>query len=453
MWIAGAALLVAAACSESIFDSNVGKDDGGTSTSIDGGGDGDGGGTGRECPASCQGDPVGDFSMTQGGSTGRWFYFEDTRTSPGATYVEMETGTYQGENAWLGTGGAPPAIVRCQADSASEVCAGAGESLVFVPSSTVATDTDPVLGFLAPTNGSYHLEGSFKSPQAGGVPHHFLVSRNSRNDLLHKENFATIAEATSFSLDVEAVQGDMLLLTMPSNQAGTAEPVAFDFYVTLLSAAGAVFPGACQFAVTFDDEANPLADHCGGAAFDSRDYDSADPVNLATEVVSLNTRYGKAREFVEDNYMVSTGPPMDYSGDFTVQFWIKLAVPQPSFGTVGFSDEDNGVPGGIGWYFGSDSDSTDACYFWPGGGTAGGCFSVNGTHVGVDGEWHFYRISRTGDTLEACVDGTSIGSTTATAGSDMGSNQAVRLGRNFGPAYFGGSIDDVRIFKRGLPCN
>jgi hypothetical protein len=37
----------------------------------------------------------------------------------------------------------------------------------------------------------------------------------------------------------------------------------------------------------------------------------------------------------------------------------------------------------------------------------------------------------------------------------MTTDQAPHLGRNvdFSPAYYGGGLDDVRVFRRALPCS
>jgi hypothetical protein len=444
-----------ASCNESLFDANVGGDAGPGGGGGDAAPGGDAGPGERVCPEGCQGDPVEDFDVVQGGKNGRWLYSADNGGPTGVDHAPLESGTYEGVEAWVGPGGGPPAIVPCPVGGTSEICSGVEGSLLLVPSP--AAGADPVLEFVPPANGTYRLAGSFRIPAGaeGGLAQRLLFSRNSRNDLLLRENFATSTTAGSFSFDVEALAGDAILLTLLPNSADAPVPVAFDFFVTLVAAGDAAFPGACQFAATFDDP-DPLVDRCSTATLLNLNNGAG---GESVDVPSVNERHGRARELAMGQFLRSTGSSMDYSGDFTVQFWLKLVEPQP-FSTATAIADWNCVPnGGLSTFFNhGESAFSEVCYMWKEGSVAdcadapGNCINFNRPK---DGDWHFYRISReSGGMLRVCVDGVLVASDGSPGAFDMSSDEAPHIGRNvtYNPAYTDGAIDDVRIFKRALPC-
>jgi Concanavalin A-like lectin/glucanases superfamily len=460
-----APLLISAlcACSQSLFDENVsdedpGADDGDGTVSDDGGDDGDDagddGGDGvvppPGCPEPCQGDPVTDFTLEQGGASGRWLYLQDLGDGNGSGFEDLTAGTYQGADAWVVENDAGPAIVNCADDAAPDVCAGVSESLVLVPAAEKATD--PVLAFRAPNNGSYRLVGQFRLPDGveGGVSREILVSRNGRHDVLRRFSFLTSAEPTALEVDVEAFQGDNILLILPATDGA---PIAFDFAVTLLGGEGEIFPGRCMFAATFSGE-EPLRDLCGGAGLQDLD-DEIDkpPTEPSTEGPSVNEQHGTARVLAPGRYLASGGAPLDYRADFTIQFWAQMVNPQP-FDSTPFADWNEAVSGGVSTFFDDKELSLQACFFWDDPGNPKPSACINGA-AGDEG-WHFYRISRSaeGGMISLCVDGVLQDGDAGPAGFNMTSDEAPRLGRNvvYNPAYFAGSIDDVRVFRRALPC-
>ncbi len=201
-------LSVLLGCSQSLFDENVDDegtlgDDGGD-TADDDGDDGDDGGDnatdddggddgGAGCPAPCQGDPVADFTLEQGGANGRWFYLVDRGDADGAGFDELAPGDVQGADAWV-SGDAGPAIVNCAGGATADVCAGVGDSLVLVPAPEGTTA--PVLVFVPPASGSYRLTGTFRLPEGfdEGQQRRFVVSRNARHDTQLSPSFLTSVE-------------------------------------------------------------------------------------------------------------------------------------------------------------------------------------------------------------------------------------------------------------------
>jgi hypothetical protein len=458
-------------CSQSLFDEHVGDDgtgadnggdtatdddgtvDDGGDTATDDGGDDGGDGGGVTCPAPCQGDPVIDFTLEQGGASGRWFYLVDRGDPDGAGFDELAPGTYQGADAWVVDNDAGPAIVNCAGGATADVCAGVGDSLVLVPASEGASA--PVLAFVPPARGSYRLVGNYRLPQGfeEGRQRQILVSRNARHDTQFAPSFLTSVEPSDLSVDVEALAGDRMLVSLPAGDAGDGSPIAFDFGITLLGGDGEIFPGKCMFAATFSAD-EPLFDQCAGASIANLNDDMPD--NITVEGPSLNEEYGQARVFASGQYMHSTGSPMDYRGDFTIQFWANPATPA-SLDTVFYGDWDSDVSGGMIFFLDEIEPVINVCYFygggmWPTDTDPAPCL---GGAPPRDDQWHFYRVSRRADagTISLCIDGAAQSTLTDQGSQDMTSDLSPYFGRNpFGPPDFTGSIDDVRIFKRALPC-
>jgi hypothetical protein len=100
----------------------------------------------------------------------------------------------------------------------------------------------------------------------------------------------------------------------------------------------------------------------------------------------------------------------------------------------------------------------DACYIWDDPGVPlaepapGACLRGSAPR---DGEWHFYRVSRNATSISLCIDSVLQATDAGPASFDMTSDRKPHIGRNvtYNPAYFGGDIDEVRIFSRALPCN
>ena len=463
------------ACNQSLFDEDVGDDgsgatDDGADDASDGADDaadgaddaGDGADDGADdggnpgCPAPCQGDPVVDFSLEQGGSNGRWFYMVDRGDASGAGFDPLTAGSYEGAEAWVVADDVGPAIVSCAGEAPPAVCDGAGESLVLVP--TPEGENHPVLAFRAPNNGSYRLAGDFRLPQGfqEAQMRRFLISRNARHDVVLRSVFLSSNDPATLTVDVEALAGDLVQVTLLPGGEDNG-PIAFDFAVTLLGGEGEIFPGKCQFAATFDDE--PFQDRCAGAVMENLNDGGDGGPGLTVEGPSVNEQHGNARVFAESQYIRSLGSPMDYRADFTVQYWSRLDEPQPNFGTVPFADRHGLARGGVIFVIDDVDPFMQACYMWDDGSVPPPQEPLSACIVGEpprDGNWHFTRLSRDAEagTISLCIDGVLQGTDTQTGAFDMSTDQSPHLGRNvdFEPAYYGGGLDDVRVFRRALPC-
>ena len=210
-----------------------------------------------------------------------------------------------------------------------------------------------------------------------------------------------------------------------------------------------------MFAATFDDDA-PFEDRCGGANMENLN-DEIGPPGRPSGGVGERAARPRPR-FGEGQYIRSVGAPMDYRGDFTIQYWSRPDDPQPNFGTVPFADRHGLARGGVLFSVAETSTVLEACYMWDDGTTP--TEPLSACIVGMqprDGNWHFTRLSRdaAAGTISLCVNGAFEDSDTAVGAFDMSTDQAPHLGRNvnFSPAYYSGGLDDVRVFKRALPCS
>lgn len=463
--LAAVAGLGVAACRQSLFDANVGDDEADAGTTP--GPDGDPGAPDADSFApdadvtepdsgattDCLGDIVEDFASTQGGQDGRWRYREDNRALFGA-YADMSYGPWSGVNAWVGTGGPPtPAIVSCPDSPTAGACAGMQDRVLLVPSASSMGLNDPAVEWTAPYGGVLSVQGSYRSADgASGPPLKILLSRNARHDLLFKDAFNPTATPDSFDFTVDVLEGDRLELAVTSSNTGTLVPLGIQLrYVDSGS-----FPGDCMFAARFETE--PLMDECGGVMLNGLDYETDLP--STTAVPSVSAEFGMARhlegaEYEPHDYIISTGGGMDYSGDFTIQFWARFDEPPFWQGTI-YADWDCDAQGGVAigpndstMYVGAfhKAPGTDAC-------AAPVPHQFQASRP-MDGGWHFYRLVRStaSQTLAMCIDGVQRGSVSVPAAADLTSGYAPRLGRvPYAPPYWTGDLDEVRIYKRALPC-
>jgi hypothetical protein len=443
-----------------------GPADAATSGPADGGGIRPDAAVPNGCPEPCIDDAVAQFAYEQGGASGSWVYAEEAPGPLGNTYQEMVLGDQDGTLAWRGPAAAPATIVHCPSAPAYPGCAGVEDKLLLETSEpTVAS---PALVWIAPANGPgvYRLTGDWRVPPGApeNVPMTLLLVRNSQFDLVLDQRFATRTLPAAFDLEIDALAGDILrLIAIPDEPV----PVAVSFYVS-----GARESGRCQMAALFDreivGETLAFANLCepSRAFQDSSDISSscAAPAPLCpptTDILLENGIRGHARAFVEGASIRYEGPPTRYAGDWTVQFWAYLDS-QGSWTTETLlADHDCATEGGVGvrrYHLGAGTSELffDVTYPDPARDRcADGPETVTAT-VSEDA-WHFFRLTRSTSTqtLALCIDGLPVDDTFVPGDVDMSATEPMWLGRNvtYNPAYFRGSLADLRVFERSLPCS
>jgi hypothetical protein len=434
--------LLAIGCNQSLFDSN--PDD----RTDAGGQPGDSGAGGdaapvSSCPAPCAGDALADFSGEQGGSNGRWSYLLDLDAANGADYDPLEFAAWNGLEAWS-AGDSGPAIASC-AGQESEECAGIGDFILLVP----GQDNRPTIAFRAPETASYRLSGAARvaDGQPREVAIELLVSRAGRHDSIQAQTVRTSESEVAIAGVIPALEGDEIMVTIGAD--GAAPALGVRLFFTTIDSGDDEFPGTCQVALKFDDG---LEEGCRGASvMDLNDQSAEPPPGPTTTGPGPNNRLGDARVFVEGQYLRVGNSPMNYAGDFTVQFWAKLDEPLPSFASAPYSDWNTVSKGGIAFFLDDDTSYMDVCYMAHGDEVREECLAATRP---TDGAWHFWRAVRSEGIYRLCIDGVENVQEPIPAALDMTGDQPPHLGRNvdYEPAYYGGSLDEVRIFAEALPC-
>jgi hypothetical protein len=437
-------VLALLACNQSLFDSNPGDKDGGPGGGGDGGGgDGDGSVPVSDCPAPCAGDAAADFGSAQGAGD-VWYYLRDMGSANGADYEELSFGTWGALDAWT-AGAEGPAIANCTGQS-DAACAGLDGFVLLVPG---PGDERPALTFHAPETATYQITGAARIADGGpaDISVQMLFSRAGRHDAVALQTMRTSETEVGLSGLVPAVAGDEIMLSISS--ADDVPPIGVRLFFTRVDAGGDVFPGSCQVALRFDSGSS-LDESCRGVTIMDLTDGIAEPdPGPSSSGPGPSARLGEAREFVEGQYLQIGGAPLDYSGEFTIQFWVKIV--NPPFGPGLFNDWNTAVKGGVAMFVDYDSDIVDFCYMAHGAEEIEQCDQTTRT---MDQNWHFWRAVRQGGTYTLCIDGVEKVSAPIGAGLNMTSDEAPRVGRNvvYNPAYFDGSIDEVRVFSEALPC-
>lgn len=429
----------------------------------------DGGSLPRECRDPCVADPIFDFhSETQGVGDWDWRYLKGDRDVSGISFTELASLEYEGTSAWT-DGNPPPAIIGCD-ESTATICAGRRERLLMV-SDLPGAGGDAVLSALTPSTTTYRVVGSAEvlGGAAGGVPFELYVSRNTRTDMVERIGVPQGAMAQSFSIPVDVIAGDRLLVGVrPTWEVSEALPVAVD--VRVERDLEQVPLADCLYALTFD-EGRPLIDECRGVLVES--FGSIAP----TGSPSPNLR-GALRLPLE-SALHSSDVSLDYSKDFTVEMWLNIESAS-NYGTIIYRDHSTAPrrAGGVALFINLDALENIAAYFIyidPSGGrnpssdpnTACAESSEPGTFLCIGslrvprpalGSWHHYRIVRhaAAARLSFCVDGVEVASATVPVAANLSAGGAPVIGESFSGVSvrrFDGAIDDLRIFRRAMPCD
>ena len=429
-------------CKESLFDDSTSstKADAGPSNTVDGGVTG--------CATPCLGDAVGEWTGEQGGSEGR-FHYRDLGRDPGHDAAAMTLGQYMGKPAFLGRGTPQDAIAACK-DLGGASCAGLGDALLLVPGQPSSGGADPVLEYTSSVNGTLRLSGSLAAADgSSGGRQHLRLLRNARADDLLDVTFRPGDPLGTFDTEVDVLVGDRLGLLLAAPLDGAAAPIGVQLFVNEVAGA----PSHCELAVDFEEGPRDL---CHDMALERLSSDT--PPVLSTTSASLASDFGSAEHFESGSYL-KAGTSADYSGDFTIQFWMKVKEPA-EYQATAFADWGCLEQGGIN-ISPLDTGMLFVGAFWKDD-TVDYC-AQNGpappiqieTTRPTDGGWHFYRVTRSkaDAKLLICIDGKKVASAQVPADKDLTSGLQTHLGRNqFSPAYFAGDLDDVRILSRALPC-
>jgi len=416
-------LLLAAACSQSLFE-NPG---------------GGGGGDALTCQDPCIADAAGDFDGSPNGTSGRWRYLEDTRNRAWAAM------TLNADNEMVG-GDAANKITTCADNPDAAACAALPDALLVSTSGATAA-ADPALEFTAQANGVIQLD-VHAFVDADNPDQVIRIYRNAREDAV----FTGVAAADSQldeTLTYDALAGDRFLVAVAPSGLGASD-VALHVFV---SETGQVFPSACQLALEFNTAAGAGVDNQCGMAFTDNDFTTG---MIAPSLGGpAFPELGMGGEIAPNQFWAG-GDQLDKSGDFTVQLWVRVDAYDGINSAWAFTDYDLDSGGGVGVVFYNDAAASQDVM------EVSTCTNPNPlmflgdrTPFPFDGSWHHVRVVHAADTVTTCLDGARVMSFPLPAGK-LNSNFKPQLGKNqqWTPqgAFFDGAIDDVRVFSYALPC-
>ena len=415
------------------------------------------GGVTQPCVDPCLGDALAEFTNAQGGGALEWRYLADTRAPDGLSYGELVSGTHYGAPAWTDTT-PPPALVAC-GDSTEGACADAGGGLLF-EANAPGDGSDPVLSFVAPADGTYAVVADL-SPIAGTPL--VRLSRIARHD----DVIATLFDGPgSLSPTIDLFAGERALVTVaPGADPGGAASIAGTLRVSRV--VGVEPMADCQMALRFDPD-DPLAVDCTSFSLSEDGTEESSPSSAPSD------EYGQGRLMGVNAALRAAGLRFDYSGDFTVQMWIRVDA-LTYYSTAAYADWSafnpvtaGGVSFGLDPRNGADTldDVISAGYLFPlpAAGDPGqpsiecdadSCSGAIEVPIPSFGDWHFYRLVRdsAADQMRFCVDGELAGTGYLDGETDISNPADPTIGTyGFGQPTFQGAVDDIRVYRGMLPC-
>ena len=417
---------------DAAVDSGPGSMDGGADAGPgDGGPDPMDGGGFPGCIAPCAGDLDVDYAEGEAAfGDAQWRFVEDPRQALGTTYPPMafESGANVYRNGATSIGRCLGA--ECPARSFRMVGPARGAG------------SDPVIELSVSMTGTYTLGGGAVALGSGSGE--LLVSRDNRADAMARIELAATEAPSAISAQIFLVAGDHVRVALrPAD--GSLDGVEAAVALWIAGPHAAATP-TCEGAVDFDTWPGPVSQFGGWDVELTQTAGTMLPTQLPSAAMELGTAVRVAS--ATDTYVRFLGSlAMDLSGDFTIQLWARredtggssLEALLTNINSVEFM-------GGV---------SLD--YDPPRGDILLTVFDQAGTelarHTGYEpgATWHFYRIVRSGDVVQLCIDGVAQGQVTARG--DLTANRSVTLGR-FGTqgVFFTGELDEVRVITEALPC-
>jgi hypothetical protein len=416
-------LVLAAGCSESLFDAHSAPDGGGAVN------------VPATCPAPCLADAAADFNGTPGGAGGKWRYLDDHRDR---TWTAMTGSAMAMTGADAGNH-----ITTCAAHPTAPACSALPGALL-VSSAGATSAADPAIELSV--SESQVVQLTVRAFVASGADQTIRIYRNSREDVLASAT-AAVGAGLDRAIVLDALAGDRFVVAVAPTARGATDVGLHVF----ASPTGARFPSSCQLALPFTRAAgNTVENLCGAAVTHS--VDSTDMMTPPALAMGPFAELGNAADIAADTYF-KTGTTLDKSHDITVQFWVKLRALVDTYAAWPFSDLDLNEGGGLGIAVYettgltlevSTCSSPDPL-----------AFASATTAYPAGGGWQFVRVVHTGGNVNVCLNGRRMTSFALAPGL-LRSTFPPDLGKNvvWSPtgAFFDGQLDDVRVLTGALPC-
>jgi hypothetical protein len=388
---------------------------------------------GAECPADCLGDAARDFDGTAAGVGNHWRYLDDTRDR---SWTAMTPGAGK-------LTGANPAttISKCAAASSAPACAQLPGALL-ISTAGMSANADPALEFAITAKRVVKI-GVRAFVPTSAPEQQLRIYRNSREDVLFT---GPAAAGTLFEKGVftDVIPGDRILVAV-APASGGATDVGLELFISDVGTAS-----SCQVALSFNEASGNTIPGACGAAFTSYDYLAADVEIGPTLGEGPYPELGKAAVIAPGKYYKGT-QLLDGSKDTTIQYWMRVATVDATYGAWPFSNEDLDSGGGLGnavyeraeTRFDSQTGTADATYV-----------GANVPHV-YNNTWEFVRVVHSGGKVTTCFNGKLVSTFDLPAGK-LASGYVPHLGKNVRwlpqDPHFDGALDDLRVLSAALPC-
>jgi hypothetical protein len=419
-------------CKQSLFDSHGGDDDGSNG--------GDGGSIASTCPVPCLGDGGGAFDGTAMGSDMHWRYLEDHKDRTWTAMTAMgdkQVGAVAGNE-----------VTSCGKHGDAQVCGWLPGALLISTAGNTGPET--AVEWVATSARVVQLQLGVRIPD-GAPTQTVRLYRGSREDAL----FTAVADpgvTVQQTITLDVLEGERVYVTL---DGGNVELAGVQLFVV---GDMATFPLQCQVAMPFESAAATGVHNLCGPDLSYHDFDT-DSNAIPTFGAGPYAEEGMAATLMTSKYYTAPSP-LDRSGDFTIQFWMKFnGVVDVDTGGWAFSDLDLDNTGGIGVVLYTDQMTNHLAI------DVQSCKLVTMTTLDFDEllaqypedmGWHFVRIVHSGASdVALCVDGMKLGNKAFSV--PLASGFAPYVGKNVvwtpSEPSFNGSIDDLRVVAAALPCN
>lgn len=175
----------------------------------------------------------------------------------------------------------------------------------------------------------------------------------------------------------------------------------------------------------------------GDAMVDSSDYARTVTASGAT-ISTSQAKFGTGSIYIAGSGYVSVpSDSIDLSGDFAVEFWVRLANGSSQQWVFGGDANANG-------YFMAGFNLTGAGQFWVGKAAVGWPLQFSGLSIAND-TWTHVAFSRLGSSNRLYVNGAQVGSTITDSTAWVVNPSGLMIGNQTAGAAMNGYLDDIRI--------
>ena len=364
--------------------------------------------------------------------------------SAGLLYIKTAAGVM----AAIGGGGGSSGIVEAVSASAFPGTGTAGILYIATDSRRIYTWATSVYVELGPVGGSDSANWALFLPTSptsvvatGGNAQASLVWSAPTGLLSQTPITDYVVQYSSNSGTTWTTFSDGVATSASATVTGLANSTAYTFRVAASNMIGTGSWSSSSNAVTpssgdayFGQVALLLK---GDAMVDSSDYARTVTASGAT-ISTSQAKFGTGSIYIAGSGYVSVpSDSIDLSGDFAVEFWVRLANGSSQQWVFGGDANANG-------YFMAGFNLTGAGQFWVGKAAVGWPLQFSGLSIAND-TWTHVAFSRLGSSNRLYVNGAQVGSTITDSTAWVVNPSGLMIGNQTAGAAMNGYLDDIRI--------